>query len=46
LSQLCRWVIDAENAGLRYGLLIPGNKIAPDRGPKHHATCLEALALF
>lgn len=46
LSQLCRWVIDAENAGLRYGLLIPGHKLAPDRGPKHHAACLETLALF
>lgn len=46
LSQLCRWVVEAENAGLRYGLLIPGSKIAPDRGPKHYAACLEALALF
>ncbi|MGZ4960511.1 MAG: DUF58 domain-containing protein [Methylomonas sp.] len=46
LSQLCRWVIDAENAGLRYGLLIPGSKIAPDRGPNHYDACLEALALF
>jgi len=46
LSQLCRWIIDAENAGLRYGLLIPGRKIAPDGGIRHYATCLEALALF
>ncbi|MDD5411226.1 MAG: DUF58 domain-containing protein, partial [Methylobacter sp.] len=46
LSQLCRWVIDAENAGLRYGLLIPGRKIAPDGGIRHYATCLEALTLF
>lgn len=46
LSQLCRWVVEAEYAGLRYGLAIPGNKIAPDCGAKHHADCLEALALF
>jgi len=46
LSQLCRWIIDAENAGLRYGLLIPGRKIAPDSGMRHYAACLEALALF
>lgn len=46
LSQLCRWVIDAENAGVRYGLLIPGSKIAPDCGMNHYTACLEALALF
>ncbi|MDP1772697.1 MAG: DUF58 domain-containing protein [Methylobacter sp.] len=46
LSQLCRWVIDAENAGLRYGLQVPGRKIAPDGGMRHYATCLETLALF
>jgi uncharacterized protein (DUF58 family) len=46
LSQLCRWVVEAENAGLRYGLLMPGSKIAPDRGAKHLSACLEALALL
>ncbi|MDP3875558.1 MAG: DUF58 domain-containing protein [Methylobacter sp.] len=46
LSQLCRWVIDAEDAGLLYGLLLPDCKIAPDCGIKHRAACLEALALF
>ncbi|MBL6986590.1 MAG: DUF58 domain-containing protein [Methylobacter sp.] len=46
LSQLCRWVIDAENEGVRYGLQIPGKKIAPDCGMNHYAACLESLALF
>ena len=46
LSQLCRWIIDAENAGFRYGLSIPGGKIAPDCGQKHYTACLEALALL
>lgn len=46
LSQLCRWIIDAEKAGLHYGLILPGNKIAIDFGNKHFAKCLEALALF
>jgi len=46
LGQLCRWVIDAEKTGLRYGVLLPGRQIAPGRGPKHRAVCLEALALF
>ncbi|MDD1612431.1 MAG: DUF58 domain-containing protein [Methylococcaceae bacterium] len=46
LEQMCRWVIDAEQSGLRYGLLLPGREIAPDTGPRHRAACLEALALF
>ena len=46
LSQLCRWVIDAENAGLCYGLQIPGIKILPDCGQQHQSACLQALALF
>jgi len=46
LGQLCRWVIDAEQACQGYGLMLPGRQIAPGRGPKHRAVCLEALALF
>lgn len=46
LSQLCRWIIDAESAGLRYGLQLPGCKIAPNSGQQHYTACLEALALF
>lgn len=46
LSRLCRWVLDAEQGGLIYGLRLPGREIAPDRGPLHRSACLEALALF
>lgn len=46
LSQLCRWIIDAENAGVRYGLQLPGKKIAPDCGMNHYAACLKLLALL
>lgn len=46
LSQLCRWVLDAEAAGLRYGLRIPGNEYAPDRGDQHQKKCLTALACY
>jgi len=46
LSQLCRWVVDAEIANLRYGLVLPGVEIAPGRGDAHRHACLEALALF
>lgn len=46
LSQLARWVLDAEQANLRYGLRIPGIEIAPGNGGPHRHRCLEALALF
>ncbi len=46
LSHLCRWVIEAEKAGLRYGLILPNKKIPCRNGPDHQHACLEALALF
>lgn len=46
LSQLCRWVIDAEQAGIKYGFSLPGLKLPPDNGSLHTKKCLEALALF
>lgn len=46
LSQLCRWVLDADKAGEAYGLRLPGNEIAPGRGESHLHQCLRALALF
>ena len=46
LSQLCRWVIDAERAGINYGFSLPGLKLSPDNGLLHSRKCLEALALF
>ncbi len=45
LSRLCAWVLEAEEAGLDYGLRLPGVQIAPDHGPHHQKRCLEALAL-
>ena len=46
LSQLARWVVDAEAQGERYGLILPELQLAPDRGPEHRHRCLAALALF
>jgi uncharacterized protein (DUF58 family) len=46
LSQLCRWVIDAERLGIPYGFSLPGLKLSPDRGIGHTRQCLEALSLF
>ena len=46
LSQLCRWVIDAEQAGFQYGFTVPGLTLEPNHGKPHYQKCLQALALF
>jgi uncharacterized protein (DUF58 family) len=46
LSRLCRWVVDAEQAGIRYGFALPGLTVPPGNGLAHYRKCLEALALF
>jgi uncharacterized protein (DUF58 family) len=46
LSQLCRWTLEAQSLGMRYGLLLPGCRIQLNSGEKHQSACLEALALF
>lgn len=46
LSQLSRWVLDAEQTGSLYGLRLPSLKIEPGRGEVHRSQSLEALALF
>ena len=46
LSQLARWVLDAEEEGRPYGLRLPGNDIPAGQGELHQHRCLEALALF
>jgi uncharacterized protein (DUF58 family) len=45
LSQLARWVLDAEARQLSYGLRLPGERLAPSRGASHQHACLKALAL-
>jgi len=46
LSQLARWVLDAEGAGRHYGLRLPAFSQAPGNGELHRHECLQALALF
>jgi len=46
LSRLCRWVLDAESAGISYGLRLPGKELSLAYGEQHRHNCLEALALF
>ncbi|MBL8488129.1 MAG: DUF58 domain-containing protein [Rhodocyclaceae bacterium] len=46
LSILTRWVCDARDAHLRWGLRLPGIEFMPDSGSGHAVRCLEALALY
>ena len=46
LSRLTRWVMQAEQAGQRFGLALPGLELEPDAGPAHRARCLEVLATW
>jgi uncharacterized protein (DUF58 family) len=46
LSRLAGWVLAADRTGQPYGLRVPGSEIAPGRGDRHRAACLQALALF
>ncbi|OHC69424.1 MAG: hypothetical protein A3H93_10495 [Rhodocyclales bacterium RIFCSPLOWO2_02_FULL_63_24] len=45
LSILARWMIDADAAGLAWGLRLPAVQLAPDNGPAQLSAGLRALAL-
>ncbi|MEX2523777.1 MAG: DUF58 domain-containing protein [Gammaproteobacteria bacterium] len=44
LSQLCLWLLEAEQAGYQYGLVIPGFELPVGHGEAHRHHCLKALA--
>ena len=46
LSRLTRWVLAADQEGLRYGLRLPGVELAPDAGEPQRLACLRELALY
>lgn len=46
LSQLCRWVLEAEQSREPYALRLPGLAIDAGLGATHREQCLRALALF
>lgn len=46
LSQLCKWVVEADRHDLVYGLRLPGVDIEPGCGGVHRDQCLTALALY
>lgn len=46
LSQIARWIIQAERTGDSYGLRLPGHDIPIGAGERHYHCCLRALAVF
>jgi uncharacterized protein (DUF58 family) len=46
LSRLARWVLLAEESGLRYGLKLPGVTVALAEGFPHRERCLKELAIY
>ena len=46
IAQLAQWVLQADRAGLRYGLELPALQIAPEQGPLQRERLLRALALM
>ncbi len=44
LSRLCRWILDCDDAGMPFGLRLPGVVLEPSSGPQHRHACLAALA--
>lgn len=45
LGQLCRWLLEAQGGGLRYGLELPDARLPVSGGGAHLHACLRALAL-
>ncbi len=46
LSQLTKWVLEAEQAHIPYTLVLPQKRIEQGLGEVHRRNCLQALALF
>jgi uncharacterized protein (DUF58 family) len=46
ISQLTRWVVEANKLNLKYGLRLPQLNIQPNNGDSHYHQCLTALALM
>lgn len=46
LSQLCRWIIEAEKQNIVYSLILPNKTIETGIGLAHQHHCLESLARF
>jgi len=46
ISRLTRWLLEAEQLGLRSTLVLPASRIGPGRGEQHAHACLRHLALL
>ncbi len=46
LSQLCKWLIEADANQYKYGLQLNNQLIEPNQGYKHLHQCLRCLALY
>ena len=46
LARMTRWVLDAEEQGLRYGLRLPDSELPPASGMAQRDECLRRLALY
>ena len=46
LSILARWMLDADAAGLAWGLRLPALQLPPNHGQEHLGAGLRALALY
>lgn len=46
LSVVCRWMLDAEKAGLAWGVRLPHLRVEPASGAAHLAEGLHGLALY
>jgi len=46
LSQLARWIVDADRAGISYSLDLGQTRLPPGLGEAHRDRCLQALAHY
>lgn len=46
LSQLALWIIEAERAGISYGLRMPNQDIPPSNDEGHKQQCMKMLAFY
>lgn len=46
LSQLALWVVQAEQEGVQYGMILPGLQVDIGHGESHRHRCLSHLALY
>lgn len=46
IRTLCHWVLECQQRGQEFGLVLPGIELTPQRGGHHISACLKQLALM